>query len=130
MRVGVVLLLALLAGVCLGEEWFMPDSRLISDEEWRINVKEKDGFKMVKYFTPHCPYCRYLKAAVDKLKHEKQWCFEIYDLNCQWYPQFCMQEVHSTSFPYTVIYDNQGNLNEEIHGFYPEPVLRTIFDRV
>jgi len=41
-----------------------------------------------------------------------------------------MQHVRSASFPYTAIHDQHGDLHEEIHGFYPEPVLRTIFDRI
>jgi hypothetical protein len=41
-----------------------------------------------------------------------------------------MENVRSGSFPYTAIHNQNGDLHEEIHGFYPEPVLRTIFDRI
>jgi thioredoxin-like negative regulator of GroEL len=93
-------------------------------------LNDKNSFKIVKYFSPHCQFCRYLKQVVDKLKHEKQWCFNIFDLNCAWYPQHCSQYVRSASFPYTAIHNADGELHEEIHGFYPEPVIRTIFDRI
>lgn len=117
--------------VAAGEEWYMPDSSLISDQEFQQKIiDDKSCFKFVKYFTPHCPYCRYLKAVFDTLKHRKEWCFSIYELNCQWYPQFCRENVHSSSFPYTVIYDQDGKVAEEIHGFYPEPIIATIFDRI
>ena len=74
--------------------------------------------------------CRYLKQVVDMLKHEKEWCFKMYDSNCDCYPQHCMKNVRSGSFPSTAILNENGNLHEEIHGFYPEPVLRTIFDKI
>jgi thiol-disulfide isomerase/thioredoxin len=32
-------------------------------------------YKLVKFFTPNCVYCRYLKNTIDKLKQEKQWSF-------------------------------------------------------
>lgn len=41
-----------------------------------------------------------------------------------------MQNVRSTSFPYTVVYDERGQVYEEIHGFYPEPIIADIFDRI
>jgi hypothetical protein len=71
-------------------------------------MEDRSTFKIVKYFSQNCVYCRYLKQVVDKLKHEKQWCFEIYDFNCGWYPNFCYQNVHAGSFPYTAIYDGEG----------------------
>jgi thioredoxin-related protein len=109
----------------------MPDSHLISDKEFvDLVTNDRSCFKFVKYFTPHCPYCRYLKVVFDTLKHQKEWCFNIYELNCQWYPQFCMSNVKSTSFPYTVIYDQNGNVFEEIHGFYPENIISAIFSRI
>lgn len=84
----------------------MPDSHLINEQEFTKYVKEdRTVFKIVKYFTPHCQYCRYLKQVVDKLKHEQEWRFQIYDLNCQWYPQLCNIEVRAGAFPYVGIYD-------------------------
>lgn len=113
------------------EEWFMPDSHLISDKQFiQFVLQDTSSYKFVKYFSPQCGYCRYLKVVMDKLKHEKEWCFKIYDFNCMWYPQHCQQNVRSGSFPYTTIHDGEGNVVEEIHGFYPEPVIRTIFERI
>ena len=64
--------LATLLFCCAAEEWYMPDSSLISDQEFDSKVKQdKQSFKFVKYFTPHCPYCRYLKAVFDQLKHTR-----------------------------------------------------------
>ena len=101
--------LVLVMIVVSGEDWFMPNSNLISDKEFPRKVKEDNtSFKFIKYFTPHCPYCRYLKNVFDKLKTQKDWCFKIYDFNCQWYHQFCMQNVKSTSFPYTAVHDQKG----------------------
>lgn len=109
----------------------MPNSNLISDKQFDDKIKKDNTcFKFVKFFTPHCPYCRYLKAAFDQLKPKKSWCFKVYDFNCQWYPQFCTQNVRASSFPYTVVYDAKGDLVEEIHGFYPVPVISQIFDRI
>lgn len=126
-----LLLFTTLITLSLAEDWFMPDSNLISDAEFKSKVvDDRLSYKFVKYFTPHCPYCRYLKAVMDALKHKKEWCFKVYDFNCQWYPQFCMNNVKSGSFPYTAIYDEHGNTVEEIHGFYPEPIISTIFDRI
>ncbi len=54
------------------DEWYMPDSNLISDSEFEDKVmKDSLSFKIIKYFTPHCPYCRYLKQVIDILKHKK-----------------------------------------------------------
>lgn len=97
------MLVAVLLSMVRCEEWFMPDSRLISDVEFREAVKG-DSYKIIKFFTPNCVYCRYLKNVFDKLKHEKEWSFAIYDLNCNWYPRLC-QELKIGSFPYTAIYD-------------------------
>jgi thioredoxin-like negative regulator of GroEL len=84
----------------------MPDSHLINQEEFQQFVmNDKTTFKIVKYFSPNCGFCRYLKQVVDQLKHEKEWCFKIYDFNCAWYPQHCMTNVRSSSFPYTAIYN-------------------------
>lgn len=127
--VGIWLLLTVV--VVRGEEWFMPNSHLISDAEFPSKIRgDGSTFKMVKFFSQNCVYCRYLKMVVDQLKSEKQWCFEIYDLNCGWYSQFCYENVQASSFPYTAIYDGRGEVFETITGFYPEPVMRTIFDRV
>ena len=66
-----VLLVVWLGLVC-SEEWFMPDSHLISDAEYQqLVLGDATSFKIVKYFSPHCQYCRYLKVVMDKLKHEK-----------------------------------------------------------
>ena len=104
-----ILLIMLVIVLVKGEEWFMPNSNLISDKEFPTKIKKDTStFKFVKFFTPHCPYCRYLKAVFDKLKPEREWAFKVYDFNCQWYHQFCMQSVKSTSFPYTVVYNEKG----------------------
>lgn len=51
------------------EEWYMPNSRLISDKEFKEKVMDDHStYKMVKFFTPNCVYCRYLKNLIDKLK--------------------------------------------------------------
>jgi thiol-disulfide isomerase/thioredoxin len=107
----VTLLIAAMAAVwsvhC--EEWYMPNSNLISDQEFKGKVEEDQlSFKFIKYFTPHCPYCRYLKQVMDTLKPQKEWCFKIYDFNCQWYPNFCKDHVRGTSFPYTAIHNHKG----------------------
>lgn len=122
-------LLLLLACTAFCEDWFMTNSRLISDVELREAMKDKSTFKMVKFFTPHCVYCRYLKNVFDELKAEQHWSFEIYDLNCAWYPQLCNQELKIGSFPYTAIYDEEGKLDAEIRGFYPKPVIKDIFEQ-
>lgn len=124
-------LIAFIVSLSYAEEWYEPDSHLINAEQFQeLVINDKTAFKIVKYFSPHCGFCRFLKQVVDKLKHEKEWCFKIYDFNCAVNPQHCMQNVRSASFPYTAIHNADGNLHEEIHGFYPEPVIRTIFDRI
>jgi hypothetical protein len=50
-------------------------------------------------------------------------------LNCNWYPQLC-SELKIGAFPHTSIYDENGKLDTEINGFYPEPVIRDIFEQV
>jgi thioredoxin-related protein len=109
----IIIVLFTIITFSLAEEWFMPDSNLISDSDFDRKIKEdKSTFKIVKFFSPHCVYCRYLKIAVDKLKHERQWSFAMYDFNCGWYPQFCMQNVRAASFPYTAIYNTEGDLDQ------------------
>lgn len=126
----VVFVLAVVGPIAC-EEWYMPGSNLINDQQFADKItQDASAFKFVKYFTPHCPYCRYLKAVFDDLKGRKEWCFKVYDFNCQWYPQFCRDHVKSSSFPYTAIHDEKGDLIEEIHGFYPEPIILKIFDRI
>ena len=89
----------------------MPNSNLISDIQFPQMIEgDLKSFKFVKYFTPHCPYCRYLKNVFDQLKVKKEWCFKIYDFNCQWYPKFCRDHVKSTSFPYTAVHNEKGEL--------------------
>ena len=52
------------------EEWYMQGSpHLISDEEFpKKIVDNKLSFKIVKYFTPWCRYCKDLKRVFDQLK--------------------------------------------------------------
>jgi thioredoxin-related protein len=127
LRVLVVIVVLILADC---EEWFEPDSHLISEAEHAEKIRDPTTFKFVKYFTPNCMYCRYLKMVVDKIKHEKEWCFTMYDFNCQWYPQFCFQTIRAGAFPHTIVYNPEGAVDEVISGFYPEPVMRTIFDKL
>lgn len=48
----------------------MPDSHLINEQEFQqLVINDKTTFKIVKYFSPNCGFCRYLKQVVDKLKH-------------------------------------------------------------
>jgi hypothetical protein len=54
----------------------------------------------------------------------------MYEVNCAWYPKFCTHELKITSFPYTAIYDENGELNNKIVGFYPENVIRDVFEQI
>jgi hypothetical protein len=85
---------------------------------------------MVKYFTPHCRYCRFLKKVFDDLKEERTWNMKFYDFNCNWYPEFCNDVVGISSFPYVGIYGPSGELVESMHGYYPEPVVRELFEKI
>ena len=122
-------LIILLTFVCC-EEWFMPNSHLISDIEFKTAIKESGTYKVVKFFTSKCTYCRYLKNVFDKLKSENNYEFPIYQLNCDWYPQLCNNELRIGSFPYTSIYDQNGKLDAELRGFYPEPVIKNLLDQI
>ena len=100
------LILASMIQFAVCEEWFFPDSRLISPDQFKEKVKNNNAtYKVVKFFTPNCQWCRHLKTVIDKVKHEKEWSFEIYDLHCGWYGGWCMQEAKATSFPFTGVYD-------------------------
>jgi hypothetical protein len=58
-----------LAVLLRGEEWFMPNSHLISEDEFQGKINgDGSTFKMVKFFSQNCVYCRYLKMVVDQLK--------------------------------------------------------------
>jgi thiol-disulfide isomerase/thioredoxin len=70
-----LILLLLLAFAALCEDWFMPGSRLISDVEFKEALTSTSTYKMVKFFTPNCVYCRYLKNVFDTLKAERHWSF-------------------------------------------------------
>lgn len=112
------------------EDWFMPNSHMISDREFKTAIKEAGTYKVVKFFTPHCVYCRYLKNVFDKLKSENNYEFPIYQLNCAWYPQLCNNELKIGSFPYTVVYDQKGDIDTDISGFYPQPVIKDLLDQI
>jgi hypothetical protein len=34
------------------------------------------------------------------------------------------------SFPYTAIYDENGELDDKVVGFYPYPVIKDIFQQI
>lgn len=62
-------LLLLLAQFSHCEEWYFPNSRMISDIEYKEKIiNDHSTYKLVKFFTPHCQFCRYLKDVIDKLK--------------------------------------------------------------
>ena len=73
---GIYILVLAVLGAVEGEEWYIPDSRMISPDQFKTHVtQDSSSYKFVKFFTPQCMWCRHLKTVVDKLKHEKTWNF-------------------------------------------------------
>lgn len=102
--------MAFLLLLCLAccEEWYVPNSRMISDVEFKEKIEnDKTTIKVVKFFIPNCVYCRYLKNVIDDLKAERKWSFEIYDFNCAWYPAVC-NNLQIGSYPFTGIFNQKG----------------------
>lgn len=62
-------LILLLSPLCYAEDWYFPNSRMISDAEYKEKIiNDHSTYKLVKFFTPHCQFCRYLKDVIDTLK--------------------------------------------------------------
>ena len=40
------------------------------------------GTVIMKFFTPWCRYCRYLKDIIDNLLQKQHWQITVYEINC------------------------------------------------
>lgn len=125
-----IIIITFLISPATSEEWYTIDANIISDVQFDEKILlDHSTFKIVKYFTPYCVYCRYLKKTMDDLKHARNWSFIVYDFNCQAYPQFCLVRAKATSFPYVGVYDTEGNLVDQIHGYYPTNIIEGFLER-
>ena len=65
----IYILVLVVVEIVQGEEWFMPNSRMISPEQFKTHIdQDSSSYKFVKFFTPQCMWCRHLKTVIDKLK--------------------------------------------------------------
>lgn len=81
---------------------------------------------MLKFFTPWCRYCKYLKDIIDDLKARDKWAITIYEVNCDEANHHFCGKMGVHSFPKMKVFEN-GNLMDNMDGFYPYEVVKELF---
>jgi thioredoxin-related protein len=93
-------------------------------------VQNPGKYKLVKFFTRNCRYCRLLKQVEEQLREEKQWAFEFYEVDCSIHYDLCVSKAAMSAFPYVAIYDTHGKLHGTIGGYYPLDTMREAFNTI
>lgn len=62
-----IIVLGLMISAVSSREWYTQNNPLIVDytNQKQLILQDKAHIKIIKYFTPWCNYCRYLKPAFD-----------------------------------------------------------------
>lgn len=108
--------------LCL--EWYQENNpHFINDHELKeLLDKDHSTIKIVKFFTPWCKYCRFMKDYFDgyRKSHQIDDHLKIYEFNCDASMNACTHGYRVSGFPTVLAYDKGGKELTRFSGMYPE----------
>lgn len=103
------LVLAITIGDVRCEEWYeVGNPHFLDTGTVFPAIKEADTFKVIKFFSPWCKYCRYVKSYMETFKssNEVSSNLKFFDFNCQSNgPMFCWEHFQVRAYPAVIIFD-------------------------
>ena len=102
-------------------EWYEENNpHFLNGPEIASAIHDPNSIKIIKFFSPHCGYCRFIKGYMDEYKQNNDIDehLKFYEINCPNNIQICIREYQIRAYPSVQIFDNTGERIGRYDGMY------------